>query len=228
MASPSIALVNRLRLGEPPSAADCALAARLLALDSAAGDLIDLADDIYETVEGDATARKLRVRLAVLTETARVLEGAIESAFGALQRYFSLRADVEGDDDQVEDLLDLPDLPDLDADVEPEGIEALEGAAAVGSSLAGALADLAVNARVGEALDVGLQSVRADCQRLRTGLVELLSNEPDTEASLDFLSGVEADMQHALWHVLRSDLVEGEQPFRPGLAELASAALETR
>src|SRR2546422_172966 len=117
MASRSVALVNRLRLGEAPSAADCALAARLLAL---------------------------------------------------------------------------------------------AGAAA-------GLADLAVPARVGEALDHALSMVADDCRRYQAGLADLLADEPDIDASLDFLSSVEADMGHALQAVLRSDFADGETPYRPGL-----------
>ena len=220
MASRSVALVNRLRLGEAPSAADAVLAVRLLALDGACADYLDLVADLQETAAGEASPRRLRARLAVLGETARLLESAIESMLPALARYFSVRAEVEGE---------APEPVGEDAGEEPEVVDE-EPSASVddASSVVAALADLAVPARVGEALDASLSALEDHCRRCREGLASLLSSEPDTETTLDYLSTLEADVLHALHGILRADFTEGEVPYRAGLVQLAGEALATR
>ena len=218
MASRSVALVNRLRLGEAPSAADCALAARLLSLDGAAGDMLELVEDLEKTATGEA--RRLRVRVALVAETARLLEHSIAETLSALTRYFAARAEVEAD---VADEVRKP-VDDVDDDAAVDAQAAAESVTGSGNVAAG-LADLAVPARVGEGLDLALAQVADDCRRYQMGLTDLLSEEPDVERALDFLSAVEADMGHALHAVLRADFSDGETPYHPGLADLASAAL---
>lgn len=211
MASRSVALVNRLRLGEAPNASDCALAGSLLALDGAAADFLDLAADLEATAAGDAGSRRLRVRLALLVDICHRLSDAAAGSLADLSRYFTLRADVDGDSQGAEE---GPE-PDDEVATSPET-----------GRVAAALADLAVPARVGESLDLGLRMLSHDCRRVREGLGDLLEAQPDVERALDALSGLEADLQHALYAVLRPDFAEGELPYRPGLAQLAAAALE--
>lgn len=215
MASRSVALVNRLRLGEAPSAADCVLAARLLALDAAAGELVELYDDLLATLQAGPSARKLRIRLALLIETSRQLESAIEALLPALFRYFAARADVEAAEDASE------------AEADTETSEQPPSEATAGA-LAVALADLAVPASVREGIDLAASLLAEDCRRLRSGLADLIQAEPDIDLALDFLSAVEADMQEALDQALRTDYADGEAPYRPGLADLAGMALSDR
>jgi hypothetical protein len=219
MASRSIALVNRLRLAEAPTAVDCALAARLLSVDGLAEDVLDLAADLSETAEGEPTARKLRVRLAVLGETSRLFEPALESLLSALGRYFALRAE-ESDGPSGE----TAQRRDSDA---PEGASESDRSPTGAGPVAAALADLAIPARIGEALEGALAELVSDCRRLRDALSEQLDSPPDIESTLDFLSAAEADMHHALEEVVRGSFTEGKV-YRPGLAELVSIILESQ
>jgi hypothetical protein len=221
MASRSVSLVNRLRLGEAPSAADCALAARLLDVEGAASDVLDLHDDLVKTAAGDAGARKIRVRVALVAETARVLEAAAEAGLAALAHYFSSRAEVEHDDGAGDD-------PDPEGEVEQIGEQEQVIDLSDGGQGAAALADLAVPARVGEAFDAALAALADDCRRIQDGMAALLAQEPDIDASLDFLSSLEADLQHALYAVLRPDFSDGETPYRAGLTEVAALALQSQ
>jgi hypothetical protein len=227
LASRSVALVNRLRLGESPSAADSALAARLVALDGLAEGMIELVEDLAATASGDPAPRKLRVRISLVAEAAKLLEPLVEATLSALSRYFALRADV----DEAAEGAEPKRGGELEEVVEAEEVEpdaALAADPEAGSSIAAALADLVVPARVGEALDQGLLALADDCRRFRSGLAGVLEAEPDIEVALDFLSAVEADMSHALDSVLRPDFVEGETGFRLGLVQLAGEALVPR
>ena len=214
MASRGVALLNRLRLGEAPNAADAALAARLVHVEAILADVLDVAEDLQQTALGDAGSRRLRARLALLVEMASALEAATVGAVAALARWFSLRAEVEGDADG--------DGPEADAEA------STATSAGSSSGIRGALADLAVPARVGEAIDVGVAGLLGAGRPFQSGLATLLDTDPDTEATLDFLSTAEVLLGHLLHAVLRPEFVEGETPYRSGLAHLAAASLEGR
>jgi hypothetical protein len=192
------------------------LAARLLAADAMAESFLELADDLEETVGTESNARKVRIRLALLADVTGLLDEAIESVLPTLTRYFVVRADVEGEESA--------DVAAADSEEEDDAEEVETS----GSPLIGALADLAVPARVSQTLDEMLGTLVDDCRRFRTGLDDVLESDPDVDVVLDFLSSAEADLQHALHAVLRPEFVEGETPYRPGFRALVAQALTPR